>query len=238
MSANKRSRVIEDAPNPGGAGRGEGKEGEGPVVAIALVTDMVPWKMDKSLTDMEKYDKIQALVLCAIVNGDTKKPQFFVAPAVAPLFQPGTVGSIVTDLPKLLNDAKHIVTFNSDFLYASLRKYYPTQQQMVFWRLRTRDLFAYIKRSKGVWPAFRDLIEYNGVTFTGNAGPPRSVVDSQGNLDCKTVTQAAWETACGYWCLHEHVDQVGLVMIAVKKRPTNGVTPPPEFVTIPVVWPQ
>lgn len=65
------------------------------------------------------------------------------------------------DVCQALNDAHHIVTFNTDSTFSALRHYFPREEFTILWRLKTWGLFQAVRSTTKQWVSFRNLVKYN-----------------------------------------------------------------------------
>ena len=70
----------------------------------------------------------------------------------------------------LMDAAAGIFTFHAEEQYGLLRKYWPSEQRQMLWRLRTLDVYGVAKKKQGAWtgPRLRDVLEMNEIRLRPN----------------------------------------------------------------------
>jgi hypothetical protein len=152
-------------------------------VSVGFSTDM-PWYHSKlkGKNDREKNDLMCITGVCFVFGDNPLKTYRFVVPTnVVPEsedtfteFSDRLGVDAPTDkfvwlkrLVAILDKARVITLWNSDFFFGVLRKYFESESRLVPWRNKTFDAFSLIQTGTRVWPSLRDIREQNKITEWG-----------------------------------------------------------------------
>lgn len=173
-------------------------------VTFSIITTLNLTDLDRKLSDYEKFQSMEVVAISLTIH-QTDQPslyRLFTNQLAIPV-----CNGWLDEFADLMDGAENIFTFNQTVQYGCLRKYFPSEQRMIYWQFITFDLFTIIKAATKQWCSLQSLLAENGLAGSFHSNQ-------------LGVTQAArdqnWEQmVCQSF---DHLDAICALHTLVKRR--------------------